>query len=300
MDVERSKTMKPAVMAFVAALAFPALAPAQTPVDERRPAAPDASVRIENLSGSIRVTGWEKGEVQVKGTVREGAQLSLTGNEKNVRVEVESEHMHPMGVKADIEVMVPAGSSLDVEGFQATITIAGVNGTVKAETVNGSITHSGAGREVYLQSVNGAVETTKPSGRVNVEAVNGGVTVRDASGELNASTVNGKLLVSGGSFDRVALESVSGQVRFEGALSAKASMSVETVSASVDLVFPAAFGGQFNVSTFSGQITNELGPAAEKTNEYAPGQELSFTSGSGGARVTVETLSGAVHIRKRP
>jgi DUF4097 and DUF4098 domain-containing protein YvlB len=291
--------MKPAVMAFVAALAFPALALAQKPVDERRPAAPDGNVRIENLSGTIKVTGWDRPEVQVKGTLEDGAELSLTGTEKNVRVEVDAEGLNPMGIKADLEVTVPAGSSLRVEGFQAKISIAGVNGVVRAETVNGSITHSGASREVHLQSVNGPVETTKPSGRVNVEAVNGGVTVRDASGELSASTVNGKLLVAGGSFERVTLESVAGNVRFESALSAKGTMSVETVSAPVELFFPAGFGGQFSVSSFSGPITNELGPAAEKTHEYGPGQELSFTSGAGGARVTVETLSGAVNIRKR-
>jgi hypothetical protein len=54
------------------------------------------------------------------------------------------------------------------------------------------------------------------------------------------------------------------------------------------------------VSTFSGDIVNELGPAAEKPNKWAPGKELSFTSGSGGARVTVETLSGTVNIKKKP
>ena len=126
------------------------------------------------------------------------------------------------------------------------------------------------------------------------------MTVRDASGELEASTVNGKLLVTGGSFDRAALESVSGGVRFEAGLSARATLSVESVSGAVDLLLPAGFGAEFSVSTFSGEVTNELGPAAEKSSKWTPEKELSFTTGSGGARITVETLSGAVHIRKRP
>ena len=61
----------------------------------------------------------------------------------------------------------------------------------------------------------------------------------------------------------------------------------------------AGLAAEFSVSTFSGDITNELGPAAEKSSRWTPEKELSFTTGSGGARVTVETLSGAVHIRKR-
>jgi DUF4097 and DUF4098 domain-containing protein YvlB len=297
--MERSKTMKRAALALVAALALPAGLAAQTTADQRHPAAPDAAVSIENSAGSTKVTGWDRAEVQVKGTLCSRCELSLDGTDKRVHVEIASDHVNPMSGKSDIEVMVPAGASVSIEGFQATITVAGVSGSVKAETVNGTITHAGPSKEVSLQSVNGAVDTSKASGRVNVEAVNGTITVRDSSGELEASTVNGKLTVTGGSFTRAQIETVAGGARFDAALGPKASLSVESVSGSVELVFPAAFGGDFSVTTFSGEITNELGPAAEKASAFTPQKELSFTSGSGGVRVSVETLSGAVHIRKR-
>jgi DUF4097 and DUF4098 domain-containing protein YvlB len=296
----RSKTMKRAALVLATILAGPAWLAAQTPVDQKRPAAPDGAVSIENMSGSVKVTGWDRAEVQVKGTIGDGGELSFDGTEKRTRIEVEAEHGNPMGIKSDLEVFVPAGSAVDIEGFQATIVVSGVTGSVKAETVNGSLTQAGAARSVDLQSVNGAIDVTKPSGRVKAEAVNGTVTVRDASGEIEASTVNGKLLVTGGSFDRAAFETVAGGIRFEAGLSARATMSVESVSGAVDLLLPAGFGAEFSVSTFSGEVTNELGPAAQKSSKWTPEKELSFTTGSGGARITVETLSGAVHIRKRP
>jgi DUF4097 and DUF4098 domain-containing protein YvlB len=296
---KRSKTMKRAALVLITALAAPAWLAAQTPVDQTRPAAPDGAVHIENMSGTVKVTGWDRAEVQVKGTVGHGAELAFDGTEKRTRIEVEAEHGNPMGIKSDLEVFVPAGSSVSIEGFQATISVAGVTGSVSAETVNGSITQAGAAKGVELESVNGAIEVTKATGRVRAGAVNGTVTVRDASGELEASTVNGKVLVTGGSFDRAALESVSGGVRFEAGLSARATLSVDSVSGTVDLLLPAGLGAEFKVSTFSGDIVNELGPAAEKTSKWTPGKELAFTSGSGGARITVETLSGTVNIRKR-
>jgi len=291
--------MKRAAFVLASVLAVPAWLAADTPVDQKRPAAPDAKVSIENLSGSVKVTGWSQAEVQVKGTLGEGAELSFDGPEQNLKVEVEAEHGNPMGARSDLEVFVPAGASVSIEGFQATIAIAGVTGSVSAETVNGSITQAGPAKGVELQSVNGAIDVTKAGGRIQAEAVNGPVTIRDGSGELEASTVNGKLLVTGGSYERAKLESVSGGVRFEAGLSSRATLGVESVSGPVDLFFPATFGAEFSVSTFSGDIMNELGPAAEKPNKWSPGKELSFTSGSGGARVTVETLSGAVNIRKR-
>lgn len=292
--------MKRAALALVAATFLPAVLAAQTAVDQKHPATPDGSVSIENTAGSTKVTGWDRPEVQVRGTVCAKCELSLTGKDKEVHVEIESHHVNPMSGKSEIEVFVPAGSSLSVEGFSATITIAGVSGSVSAETVNGSISHAGPSKDTSLQSVNGTVETTRASGRVEAEAVNGTVTVRDSSGELTASTVNGKLTIVGGSFTRAALETVAGTIRFEGALAAKGTLGVESVSGTVDLLFPAGFGADFSVSTFSGAITNELGPAAKKSSEWTPQKELSFTSGAGGAHVTVETLSGAVSLLKRP
>jgi DUF4097 and DUF4098 domain-containing protein YvlB len=297
-----SKTMKRAalVLTLTAILAAPAWLAAQTSVDRRRPAVPDGAVSVENMSGSVKVTGWDRAEVHVKGTIGDGGDLVFDGTEMRTRIGVEAEHGSPMGIRSDLEVFVPAGSAVDVEGFQATIVVSGVTGSVKAETVNGSIAQSGAARTVELQSVNGAIDVTKASGRIKAEAVNGAVTVRDASGEIEAATVNGRLHLAGGSFDRVKLESVAGPVRFEAGLAARATLSVETVSGGVDLFLSEGIDARFSVTTFSGAITNEIGPAAKKTSQWTPGQELSFTSGSGGARVGVQTLSGAVHIRKRP
>ena len=39
---------------------------AQTTVDQKRPAAPDGTVSIEKMAGSVKVTGWDKAEVQVR------------------------------------------------------------------------------------------------------------------------------------------------------------------------------------------------------------------------------------------
>ncbi len=289
--------MRRAALVLVAAFALPGGLGAQTSVDQTRPAASDVEVSIENLSGSVKVSGWTKPAVQVKGTLAAGAELSLTGSGKSIQIEVEAGH-NPMAASA-LEVFMPAGGSVSIESFQATITVTGVTGAVEAETVNGSITHAGPSKDVNLQSVNGAVETTKASGRVQVEAVNGSVGIRDASGELEASTVNGRLSVAGGSFDRAKLETVAGELSLDSTISPKGTLDVESVSGAVSLFLPPGFSGSFKVSSFTGAITNELAGPAEKTSGWGPGKELTFTSGSGGARVSIETLSGAVNIHKK-
>src|SRR5262245_8624874 len=289
------------IVTAAALLAAVPSARAQTRVEQSRPAAADGVVDIENMSGSVKVVGWDKNEVSVRGTLGRRAEgLEFSGTSTRTHIEVETQGS-PHGVRSDLEISVPAGSRVKVEGFDANITVTGVTGTVYAETVNGSITQTGASKEVELQSVNGSVEVTKAGGRIRAESVNGAVSLREVSGEVEASTVNGELTVTGSTFERAHLEAVSGSIRFEGDLGKRAILEAETVSGGVEIVLPGSVSADFEISTFSGGIDNELGPAAPpKGRRYSPEKELSFTTGSGGAKVVVQTLSGGISLRKRP
>jgi DUF4097 and DUF4098 domain-containing protein YvlB len=286
-------------LAVAVVAAAPGLATAQDRLDERRPAAPDGIVQIENASGSIRVTGWDKPEVAVAGHLGRGAEaLDFGGTPRRTRIEVEV-HGNPHGVRSDLEVRVPAGCRLEIESFNASITVTDVTGTVTAESVQGTISIAGKPKEVVASSVNGAVEVTGAAARVNAESVNGHVTVKGATGEVDASTVNGTLSVSGGTFERARLETVSGSIEFDGDLADGATLDASTVSGSVDLLLPAQVSAAFSVTTFSGDIVNELGPAPRKVSRYTSQKELTFSAGSGNATVSIETLSGEINLRKR-
>jgi DUF4097 and DUF4098 domain-containing protein YvlB len=291
--------MKRAVFILMLALAGPAWLAAQTPVDERRDAAADGVVEIENVAGSVKVVGWKEPAVRVTGTLAAGAELDFDSSGKRTQIQVEIEGNNPMEAASDLEVHVPAGSQVEIEGVRLDIEVTGVTGTVEAETVEGGITQSGAAREVNLQSVMGTVEVNGSSGTIHAETVNGAVVIRKSSGKVEASTVNGKLVVSDGPFDHVALESVAGAVTFEADLAPQARLDVEAVSGSVEILVPADLKADFAVSSFSGAIENELDIGKVEQESFLPAKELNFSTGSGGARISVETLSGSIHIRKR-
>ena len=278
---------------------LPRPAAAQQKVEARRSASADALVEIENPAGSIRVIGWERGEVSVTGDLGAGASgLDFTGSGSRIRVGVDTER-NPHGVISSLEVHVPAKSRLQIESFAGSITVEGVAGTVSAETVNGSITVSGQAREISAESVNGAVQVSGASTHTKAESVNGSVVVRGASGDLDASTVNGRLEVSGGAFERAHLETVSGSLVFEGALVSGANLETETVSGSVTIALPANVAADFSISTFSGSVENAFGPPATRFREHTPEKELEFSTGGGGASVSIHTLSGGITLRKK-
>jgi DUF4097 and DUF4098 domain-containing protein YvlB len=158
---------------------------------------------------------------------------------------------------------------------------------------------TGQAREIEAESVNGSVQVSGASTHTKAESVNGSVVVRGASGDLDASTVNGRLEVSGGSFARAHLETVSGSLAFDGALASGASLEAETVSGSVTLSLPAGVAGDFSISTFSGSVENAFGPPATRVSDHTPEKELEFSTGGGGASVSVHTLSGSITLRKK-
>lgn len=287
-----------AALVALALATFPATAHAQQNVDARRGAAPDGIVAIDNGAGSVRVIGWNKAEVAVTGQLGVGATgLELSGSGPRTEVEVNTEG-NPHGVQSQLEVRVPEGSRVEIEGFGSSVTVTGVTGAVSVETVNGSISVGAGAREVDAETVNGSVEVSGATQRIHAESVNGSVTVRGARGELEATTVNGSLSVAGGDFARVHLETVAGGISFDAGLRASGTLEAETVSGPVSVTLPGALAAGFTLSTFSGDIDNAFGPQPT-THRHTPKKELEFTTGEGGASVSISTLSGGIVLRKK-
>jgi predicted membrane protein len=284
---------------LVGAAASPGLTSAQEDVDARRKANPDCRVEIENMAGSIRVIGWAREEVQVTGELGRGAEgLDISGSPDDIQIEVDV-HGPGFHVNSDLEIHVPAGAEVDIEAFNADITVSKVTGSVEANTVNGNIRVDGSRGEVDVQTVNGDVEVSGTATKALAESVNGTVRIRGVSGDVEALTVNGELVVTGGQLHRGSLETVAGSIRFEGGLASGADVDIESVSGEVELLLDPDVSADIQVSSFSGEIENDFGPESESVSRYTSEKELRFETGGGDARISIETLSGNVYLRRR-
>ncbi len=271
--------------------------PGGTTFDQKASFVPKGVVEIENFTGSVTVSGWERNEIAVTGR-SDGGELELEVSGERASIQVDAPNPH--GTRSDLEVKVPAGSSLEVNAFQADVAVSGVSGRISIETVNGALLVTGAQGELELNSVNGVVEVSGSSRRVHVEAVNGNVTLKGTGGNIEASTVNGRLRYEGGTLERASFETVSGELVVQSELSPQARVELQSVSGPIELVLPAATQARFEVSTFSGAIQNEL--SADKPtrrSRFTNESELVFTLGNGGATVDVQSLSGRILLRKR-
>lgn len=288
--------------ALLALLALAAPAAADKPVEETRPLAADGRITIETLSGSVVVTGWNRDEVRITGTVGDdtnGLQIRGGGGELHVEVDIpEGRHRGQRDLDAKLQVSVPAGARVYLESVSSSAEVSGVSGAVDVETVSGSVDVDGAPRSVVAESVSGRVRVVGSRGSVRAESVSGSVVIDGGEGEIAASTVSGTITADVGEIDRGHFETVSGQIRFNGSLAPDGELEVEGHSGEIDIALPAGTSARFQVETFSGDVDNRLSAdTARRTSKYAPGKELEFTLGAGDGTVRVESFSGEVVLR---
>ncbi|HET9232742.1 MAG TPA: DUF4097 family beta strand repeat-containing protein [Candidatus Eisenbacteria bacterium] len=279
-------------------------AAADESVDETRPATTQGVVSIDNLSGSVHVTGWSRKEVHVKGTLGEEVEKLIFDSEgERTRIVVDiPEHLHNKSMKSiesHLEVSVPAGSDVRVEGVNLEIAVGGVTGELDLQSVNGDVIANGKPEEMEISTVNGTITLNAAAGKTHLDAVNGAIQITGGSGELEASCVNGRIEVREGNFEDVTCSTVSGDLVWSAGLNDRGSLGLESHSGDILVEISGSLDADFDVSTFSGRIVNELGPEAKRTSEYAPGHELHFTSGSGSAEIDLSSFSGDITIRKK-
>jgi DUF4097 and DUF4098 domain-containing protein YvlB len=287
---------KMTVLVSSALLAMPVVA---EEVDRRLDAASDGDVHVSNISGSITINGWSRNEVEVIGELgRNVEELIFERDGDKITIKVKVPRNSGRGIESDLEIQVPEGSSIDVSTVSADIEVEDVRGEQKLNSVSGDIDTEGGQSDITAGAVSGDIEVNgqREEAETRVNSVSGDVTLFRVAGTVAAESVSGDVIVDEGSFDRVSLNTVNGEVLFHGQLRDGGKLKAETVNGSVDLEFADGVEGRFEVDTFNGNIDNCFGSKPERTSKYTPGWEWSHQDSDGDARIDVSTLNGDVTI----
>jgi DUF4097 and DUF4098 domain-containing protein YvlB len=272
---------------------------AGTPIDETRPFQDGGAVSIENLAGRVTVTGWDRDEVHVTGELaRTARRLEIEGDARRLEIRVDQEGGRREHEGTTLDVRLPRGVDLEVEGVSLVITVRDLDGRLEIETVSGSVEVHGSPRALEVATVSGGITVQEAPDRTELESVSGGIEVVRAAGSIDVETVSGSIAIKGGNLRGADLESVSGTVRID-ADDLTGDIDAETVSGRIVLTVDSGIGADFELSTFSGGIDNAIGPEPKRTSQYTPGREAVFSTGGGGARIRLTTFSGRITLDTR-
>jgi DUF4097 and DUF4098 domain-containing protein YvlB len=292
------------VLILICALSLVAVLPvlgAQT-VDETRRVDRDAAITIKTLAGSVTVTGWNRQEVKVTGTLDDQAEeLVITGDSKQLSIEVKyPERVKNLKDGSHLTIQVPSQGSVDVGTVSATIAIDKVEGSLEARSVSGAVTLRGKPSAVRAETVSGKLDLDAATDRARLSCVSGTITVAGVRRDLSCRAVSGNIRIAAGK-DLAALqcEVISGDITVAGQLPRKAEWDLSAHSGNVQVDLAGKVDARLRLKTFSGKIHDVFGHQAERTSRYAPGQQLSVTEGSGDALLTVDVFSGEIRVQKK-
>ncbi|MEZ5461297.1 DUF4097 domain-containing protein [Dokdonella sp.] len=293
----------PLFVLFLFACSGPALA--DTPINESRDVDATARVDISNVRGAVTVSAWDQSRVEITGTLGEGSKgLEITGGGSRLSIKVkgpEDDSWFNWGRSrmqdTILNIRVPTNAELRIDTVSAEITVTGTAGQLlEADSVSGKVRVDSTARELEIGTVSGSVDLSGRGDRVQVETVSGDIEMRANHNRLKFETVSGNITAATGEYTEFTGSSVSGDISVRGKPMGDARINADTMSGDVRLDMPAELSARIDAETFSGRIRSDFGTVKEP--EHGPGRSLEATIGDGKARMTIETFSGDITIRR--
>lgn len=230
---------------------------------------PNGSLRIENVSGNVRLVGYDGSAVAVsafrEGPDRDQVEVEDLSTPDGVRLRAKyPENCRRCNASVRFEVRVPRAARLHVEKIST------ASGDISVTDVSGRINLNTASGDIILQTVAGEIEAATASGRVKVSNATGSVSAASASGDVEVEIAQ--------------LEGTR-DLRFASA------------SGDVRVRLPDDLDARVSLSTASGDIDTDY-PIEVKRSEHGGGSTARGQLGGGARTLRISTASGDVSLKR--
>jgi DUF4097 and DUF4098 domain-containing protein YvlB len=254
----------------------------------------NGTVELQVTGGEIIVSAWSRDQVRVRATSERGA----------LRFDASSAHLS-LGLRSGssrsgdtrFELTVPVGVRVRANSTSGDIRIAGSKAAVEARTQRGDIVVADVG-PAEVTALSGDVDASAINGELRVNVLSGDVRIRQVSGDVEVKTVSGEIDLRDVRARFVRIGTTSGDITFDGTIDPTGRYELQTHSGDVDLTLPANVGAQLTTSTYSGGIESDF-ELTLPPGPHGDNRRFEFTLGRGGARITAESFSGDINIRRR-
>jgi len=266
----------------------------QAPVLYRRAVEPTAGFKVYNPAGTVRVVGWDRDSIVVRGRVGRGERFYAGSSARGGKLGIEDRAEGVDSRPSDLVIYVPRRSQLSVKTVSADV--AGVDVSGWFYSVSGTIHLSGAATSIDAESMSGNVSLDVSAPWVHARTGDGHLLLRGAPQDADVSTIAGTLDVATPSLLRGRFASVRGDIHYVGAPPPNAIFEFSNHSGSVDCLLPREAAGVFDLSTVRGDIENGF-TAVRPALQPGRGRTLRLDLGRAGGHVSVRTFTGTIRVR---
>jgi len=278
----------------------------------------DGLVRINVVRGEVKVMGWDKNKVEVRGELDEQVEefiFEVNGDETRIEVRIpRTRHTRYFNDETDLSIRIPRNSRLGVTGVSTDVEVKEVNGSVEVGVVSGDVSLRGGNDRIVLRTVSGEIELRDANGRIRLKSVSGDIESYNTTGSSIYGSVSGSILVENGGeelkiesvsgdievirtdFIRISGHSISGDVEIGGDMEQGGSIEFGNVSGSIRLRLAGDIDSSFDLETGSGSIRNRLSKDKPRVSKYVRDERLRFVIGEGSGEIILSTRSGDITL----
>ena len=272
--------------------------------DRQRSSRLDTTVAL-NRGGLVSLTA-RQGDVIVHTGSGNDVIIHATTERGRVRFDASGDRVavdaSDAGGDAKLEITVPRGARVSAQSQNGDVTVRGTGGDVSAHTQSGDILVEDASGHIDFGTLSGDITASMLKGDVNARTVSGDVRLTAVTGDVGAETVSGDIKLRDVTSQRVIAHSTSSDVSFDGAIDPNGRYELGSHAGDVILDIPANASAQLTVSTWNGSIDSAF-PITLEPGEHGIGistsKRFTFNIGGGAARISAETFSGDIVIRRR-
>jgi DUF4097 and DUF4098 domain-containing protein YvlB len=247
---------------------------------------PGGRLSVENMNGSVEITGWDRDTVEITG-VKYAATEDLL---RSMRIDVQSS-ADSVRIRT-----VPPGARRGNLGARYTIKVPRKTELERVVSSNGSVQTRDIEGTARIRTSNGAVRANNTRGALEVETSNGSIDVNDHSGSITGHTSNGRVHVDLSNPEQgrpIRLESSNGGITLKMRELNGNNVRLSTSNASISLALPENAGAQLRASTSNGHVQSDLPVQGKIEKNHADGK-----IGAGGPYVELTTSNGSINLQR--
>ena len=174
----RRDRVQPIAIALLIGAVASGSAGAQLPVLRARALDATAAVKIFNPAGSIRLVGWDRDSIVVRGRVARGERFFFGGSASGVKLGIEDATIGADSRPSELVVYLPRASRISAKSASADI--AGIDVSGWFYSVTGSIRLAGAATSIEAETMDGSIDPDDAVPWVRARTGNGTLPLRRA------------------------------------------------------------------------------------------------------------------------
>lgn len=264
--------------------------PADTTVELR----PGDRIVIEELSGSLTITAWDRDAVDVLAEGGEGViEVLRSGSTVHIGRSVTSRR----GRREDTTVRVPSWIDIEVASTSMDVSIRGVGGALDVRNVSGDVDIADVDGPLEVRSVSGEIRVTDARGPVRASSQSDDVTLTRVAGPVEAHSGDGDIRLVDLRSPSVQAEAQDGDIDFDGLVADDGEYGFYVHDGDARIAVPEATNASVRVSTFDGDFESDF---TVRVEHFTSGRRFDFVLGDGGADMEIEVFDGDIRLLHRP